>query len=347
MHRKQAVPIWAVVDRYRIYLLMALVFSVMSLAAPGFLNLNNLTIVMKSMCLNATVAIGFTLVLICGELDLSIGTTLTLGAMLTIGLQPHVGWGGSLLAAILSGAIVGWVNGLVVTRARISSFIATLGMMTIMQGVIYIYSHGSSVSVTGAADFRLADFLESPLVPLLTPRALITVTLVVLAQWFLTHTRPGRNFFLVGGNKQTAWFSGVSPDRYVVSAFVVSGITAALGGALFSMGMCSATPNLGASCLMDVIAATIVGGTAMTGGRGNVLRSAFAVLTFTAMFNGFNCLGFPSEFRILVAGLVLALVVVHEAVASLRHERTKGRRPTLMDELAEGNPSSRETGRIA
>jgi ribose transport system permease protein len=103
--------------------------------------------------------------------------------------------------------------------------------------------------------------------------------------------------------------------------------------------MCSATPNLGASCLMDVIAATIVGGTAMTGGKGSVLRSALAVLTFTAMFNGFNALGFPSELKILIAGLVLALVVVYEAAAARRHEKARGRRPMLMEELRRKAPA--------
>lgn len=345
MRRRQLAALLAALDRHRIYVLLALVFGIMALAAPGFCAVNNLTTVMKAACLNATVAIGFTLVLICGELDLTVGATLTLGAMLAIGLQPHLGWPGSFLAAVAAGALVGLCNGLIVTKARVNSFIATLGSMTILQGIIYLYSHGASVSVTGPADFRLADFLERPLVPMLTPRVLVTVALVAFAQAFLTRTRPGRNFFLVGGNRETAWFSGVNPARYVIGAFAVSGAGAAIGGALFSLSMCSATPNLGAGCLMDVIAATIVGGTAMTGGKGSVLRSALAVLTFTAMFNGFNSLGFPSELKILIAGLVLALVVVYEAAAARRHEKARGRRPMLMEELRrEPPPQKGESG---
>jgi ribose/xylose/arabinose/galactoside ABC-type transport system permease subunit len=337
MNRKRGNRLLVFVDRYRIYLLLAAVFAVMSLVAPRFLNPLNLTIIMRSTCLDATVALGFTIVLICGQLDLSIGATLTLGAMLAIGLQPVLGWWGSFLAAVAAGAGVGLINGLLVTRSRISSFIATLGTLTIVKGVIYIYCHGSSVSATGDAALARADFLERALVPLLTPRVLATAALVALAQWYLTRTRPGRNFFLVGANQETAWQSGVDPARYVTAAFVVSGVTAALGGALFALSMCSATPDLGDSSLMGVIAATIVGGTTMTGGRGSVLRSAVAVLAFAALFNGFNRLGYGSEIRVLVAGLVLALVVVHEAVAALRHDRTRGRRPVLMDELTKGS----------
>jgi ribose transport system permease protein len=317
----------------RIYVLFAATMLAMSLWAPKFLNVYNLTVITKAAALNALVAAGFTVVMICGELDLSICSTLTLGAMLAVGLRPACGWYGSVAIALGSGVLVGLVNGALVTRARIHSFIATLGTMTIAQGVIYLYSHGSSVSVTGAGDFALADFLEGPLVPLVTPRVLATLVLVLVVQGVLSHTRLGRNVYLVGGNKETAWLAGLNPNAYVTGAFVLSGFTAALGGVLFAMGISSATTDLGVSSLMDVITATIIGGTAMAGGRGSVLRSALAVLTFAAMFNGFNRLGFGSELRIFVAGLVLAAVVLHEAWSRNRHERLRGRRAYLLDEL--------------
>lgn len=317
----------------RIYLLFGLTLVAMSLWAPKFLNAYNLTVIAKSMSLNALVAAGFTVVMIAGELDLSVSSTLTLGAMLAVGLRPGCGWWLSVPIALASGVLVGLVNGWLVTKARIHSFIATLGTMTIVQGIIYLYSHGSSVSVTGADDFALADFLETPVAPLLTPRVLVTVALVAAIQGVLSWTRAGRNLYLVGGSKETAWLAGLSPGLYVSGAFAVSGFTAALAGALFGMGISSATTDLGVSSLMDVITAAIIGGTAMSGGRGNVLCSALAVLTFAAMFNGFNRLGFGSELRIFVAGLVLALVVLHEAWSRWRHERQRGRRAYLMAEL--------------
>ena len=334
----------------RIYVLLAVTMLVLSAWAPKFLNHYNLTVIAKSASLNALVAVGFTVVLICGELDLSIGTTITLGAMLAVGLQPSLGWCGSVAVALVTGVGVGVANGLLVTKLRLHSFIATLGSMTMAQGVIYMYSHGSSVSVTGAADLDLGAFLESPLgvdVPFLSlfaPRTLVTVAVVLLVHWGLTCTRPGRNLFLVGGSKETAWLAGLNPDAYVLGAFALSGFTAALGGALVGMGMSSATTDLGTSALMDVISATIIGGTAMSGGRGSVLSSAVAVLTFAAMFNGFNRLGFGSEFRVFVAGLVLAGVVLQEAWARARHERTRGRRSDLLAAWRQG-PAAGEGGR--
>lgn len=314
----------------RIYVLFGLTLLVMGVWAPKFLNLYNLTVITKAMSLNALVAAGFTVVMICGELDLSVSSTLTLGAMLAVGLRPTCGWYGSVAVALGAGVAVGLANGWLVTRARIHSFIATLGTMTIVQGIIYLFSHGSSVSVTGEGDFALADFLEQAFVPLLTPRVAVTLLLVGLIQGVLSWTRVGRNLFLVGGSKETAWLAGLNPRAYVTGAFALSGFTAALGGALFAMGISSATTDLGVSSLMDVITATIVGGTAMSGGRGSVVRSALAVLTFAAMFNGFNRLGFGSELRIFVAGLVLAGVVLHEAWTRWRHERVRGRRSYLL-----------------
>lgn len=330
-HRLHRLLQWA--GEQRIYLLFVLTLLVLGLWAPRFLNLYNLTVIAKATSLTALVAAGFTVVMICAELDLSIGSTVTLGAMLTVGLRPDCGWWGSVSIALSAGILVGLVNGWLVTKARIHSFIATLGTLTIVQGLIYLYSRGSSVSVTGADDFALADFLETPLLPLLTPRVLVTLVLVASIQWVLSYTRVGRNLYLVGGSKESAWLAGLRPHAYVTAAFALSGFTAALAGALFAMGISSATTELGVSSLMDVITATIVGGTAMSGGRGNVLRSALAVLTFAAMFNGFNRLGFGSELRIFVAGLVLAAVVQHEAWSRWRHERLRGRRAYLLAEL--------------
>jgi ribose/xylose/arabinose/galactoside ABC-type transport system permease subunit len=325
---------WA--DRYRIYLLLAVVAVGLSLIAPRFLNLFNLTVILKSACLNATVAIGFTIVMICGELDLSIGTTLTLGAMLAVGLQPKIGWAGSVAVALAAGLAVGVANGLLVTKARIHSFMATLGTLTIGQGVIYLFSRGASVSVTGASDFALADFLDRPLVPPLTPRVLITIALVACCQLVLARTRAGRNVYLVGGSREAAWAAGINPARYLIAAFALSGFLSALGGTLYAMSISSATNDLGVSALMDVIAATIIGGTAMSGGKGSVTRSAVAVLTFAMLFNGFNRLDLGSEFRILVSGVVLAAVVLGDALSAYRHEQIRGRRAFLMDELRQG-----------
>ncbi|WP_054937948.1 ABC transporter permease [Moorella stamsii] len=323
--------VYQVINNYRIYFLCGLVFIAMAIFVPNFLTPYNITNILKGMSLNAMVAVGFTIVMICKELDLSVGTTLTLGAMFVIGFQPSLGWGGSLLIAVLAGALVGLANGFLVARAKIDSFIVTLGTMTTVQGIIFLYGKGYALNAT---DFTIADWLETPIIPFLPPRVLITIIFVLLFEVLLVRTKYGRGFYMVGANRETAWLAGLNTEGYVIVAFIISGITAALGGALFAMSLSSATPTIGTSSLMIVVAATIIGGTSMAGGKGSILGSAVAVLTLTILYNGLTNLGAGYEIQILASGLVLAVVVLYEAYALYQANKVKGQRPELLKEVS-------------
>lgn len=321
-------------DKYRIYILFVLIFAFMSIFAPRFFNAFNFTTILNAIAMNATVAIGFTVAMICGYMDLSIGTVITFAGVLTLGLQPVLGFPGAIGVAILGGALVGLLNGLLVAKAKINSFIVTLGTMTILQGAIYQYSGGNSISVTTAEAFAISDFLQKSLVPLLTPRILITVVLVLAVEAFLRRTRMGRNFYIVGGNRNTAWLAGIQTDRYIVGSFVLSSVTAAIGGVISVLVSTAATLKLGENSLMYVISATIIGGTAMSGGKGGVLRSVVAIMALEMLYTGIILFGLGNEVKIFIAGLILAYVVLYEAYATWKHERNLGQRPELMKELA-------------
>jgi ribose/xylose/arabinose/galactoside ABC-type transport system permease subunit len=334
-------------DKYRIYLLFAVVFVVMSAFAPRFFTPYNFTAILNAVTMNATVAIGFTVVMICGQLDLSIGTVITFAGVLTMGLQPFLGFAGSIAVAILGGVVVGLVNGLLVTKAKINSFIVTLGTMTILQGSIYQFSGGNSISVTTDQVFTISDFLGNSLLPLVTPRVLITLVLVVIVEFVLRRTRAGRNFYMVGGNRTTAWLAGIHTDRAITASFVLSGVTAAIGGVVSVLVSTAATLKLGENSLMYVISATIIGGTAMSGGKGGVLRSVVAILTLEMLYTGIILFGLGNEVKIFFAGVILAYVVLYEAYAVYRHEKTLGQRPELVKELearaASGSPRGTPT----
>ena len=225
----------ALVDKYRIFILFVIVFGVMTLFAPRFFNVFNLTSIMKVVAMNACVAIGFTIVMICGQLDLSIGTVITFAGVLGLSLKGPLGYAVSVPVAIAAGALVGLFNGLLVTKAKINSFIVTLGTMTILQGAIYTITGGNTISLSTPDAFAVSDFLAKPLLPLVTPRILITAALVVVFEMFLRKTQAGRNFYLVGGNRNTAWLAGIKTDRYLIAAFVLSGTMAAIGGVFFAM----------------------------------------------------------------------------------------------------------------
>ncbi len=322
-------------DKYRIYILLLVVFAFMSLFAPRFFTISNFTAILNAIALNATAAIGFTVVMICGQLDLSIGSVVTFSGALALGLQPVLGFPGAIVAAVVGGALVGLLNGVLVAKAKINSFIVTLGTMTILQGTVYQFSGGNSISVSNDQAFAISDFLSKNLLPLVTPRILITLALLVVVELILVRTRAGRNFYIVGGNRATAWLAGINTDRSIVAAFVLSGATAAIGGVVSVLVSTSATLNLGDNSLMYVISATIIGGTAMSGGKGGVLRSVVAIMTLEMLYTGIILFGLGNEVKIFFAGLILAYVVLYEAYAVYRHEKNLGQRSELMKELAE------------
>ncbi|MEI8094298.1 MAG: ABC transporter permease [Spirochaetales bacterium] len=323
----------AVIDKNRIYIIFAVVLLFMAFFAPKFLNPFNLTTITKTMAMTACVGIGFTIVMICGQLDLSIGTVITMSGIIGLGLKQFVGYELSVPLAIVAGSLIGLINGLLVTKAKINSFIVTLGTMTVLQGLIYFVTGGNSIALSTPDAFAVSDFLSWKIVPLITPRVIVTVVLVVVAQIILSRTRFGRSFYMVGGNKSTAWLAGINTDRTLIIAFVLSGTTAAIGGVLFAMESSAATLNLGTNSLMYVISAAIIGGTAMSGGKGGVIQTFVAILALEILYDGVILFGLGNEVKIFLAGLILALVVLYEAFAIYKHEKTVGQRPELVKEL--------------
>jgi len=321
------------VDRNRIYILFIFVFLFMTIFAPRFFNVFNLTTIMRTMAMNATVAIGFTIILIIGQLDLSIGTIITFSGVLGLSLKEYLGFGGSVPVAIIAGGCIGLINGLLVARAKINSFIVTLGMMTLLQGAIYTITGGNSVSLSTPDAFAVSDWLGEMIFPLITPRVLIAVLLVGIFSIFLNRTRTGRNFYMVGGNLHTAWLAGIDTDKYTIAAFILSGVMAGIGGVLFAMESAAATLNMGNSSLMYIISATIIGGTAMSGGKGGVFKTFMAILMLDVLYNGIILFGLGNEVKIFIAGFILASVVLYEAYVAYKHERIIGQRPELLKEL--------------
>ena len=333
MHKKEF-SVVQVLDKNRALamLIIAVLFFWIHPGARNFMTVYNMTTILKGASLSGICAVGFTLIFILGQMDLSIGSVLMLSGMLTIGLQPSLGWIMSSVVGILSGVAVGIVNGLLVSKIKINSFIVTLGTMIIVRGLMHLYCDGGAKSVD---DFDLADWLESQVLGVFTPMTLITLAIVVIFTFLLTSTRYGRGFFMVGGNPETAWLAGLNRDRYIIIGFIICDGLAAVGGSIFSMSLASSTANaiLGTKTLMQVIAAVIIGGTLMTGGKGSIVKSFIAVLFLVTVNNGFGCFGFGFEVQIFVNGVILALVVLYEAYTVYKRDLLRGQRQYLLEEL--------------
>lgn len=329
---------FATFDKYRIFIVFIIVFIFSSIFAPNFFNVFNLTSLMKASSLYAIIAIGMTITMICGHLDLSVQAIMNFSAVLTVGFHvwSNLGWGMSVFLSVATCALIGMINGILITKAKIHSFITTLGMMTIVSGLIFLYSKGGSISAEG--DLAFGDFLEKMIFPILTPRIIITIVLVLIFSLILGRTRFGRNLYLIGGNKEAARHVGINVDLSVTVAFIISAALSALSGSLFSISQGAAVANMGSkgiSPLMVVISSVIIGGTSMSGGKGGVFKSYIAVLTLMVIFNALTCFGTGYEIQVTVSGLLLAFVVLFESIAIYRQNKMKGIRPYLLEEAKE------------
>ena len=330
---KDRKKVWAALNARRIYWIFLLVFLILSIFAPNFFNAYNIGVILGTAMLNGIVVVGFTIVLICGHLDLSTVAIINLAGNLAIYVVEKTdNFVLAILAATVAGVLVGTVNCLLVTKAKINSFIATLGMSTLIQGLVSYSNNAATRSIT---NFAMTDFLDAKWIPLLPNRALLAIIIVLVMEIFMNWTVIGKNFYLVGGNIESAWYAGIKTDRYLTSAFSINGGFAALGGAVYACYLASAMADIGAmgiSPLNMLIAASVLGGASLTGGKGSVLNSFFGVLTLTALYNGLTCFRLGYEMQIFVNGLVLIVVVLMEAVSLYRKNKLLGSKSDLLKE---------------
>jgi ribose/xylose/arabinose/galactoside ABC-type transport system permease subunit len=276
-------------------------------------------------------------------MDLSVGAMANMGAVLTMGIHTFSGkgWAFSLTAAVIAGILVGIINGILVSKAKIHSFITTLGMQFVLRGAMYIYCKGAEIGDKG--DYAFADFLNSRIGFLpLSPKVVFILCFVIVTAFLMRNTRWGRNIYLIGGNEETAWLAGIKKDRTVISIFALSGFACALGGAIFAICQSSALPNLGekgVSPLLVALAATIIGGTATTGGRGSVWKTYASVYALMIMSNVLTSLSGKYEVQILSNGLVLAACVFYETITNYFRSKRIGERAFLLEEAAALKPA--------
>jgi len=321
----------------RFYVLIILMM-ILGLAARNFYTGFNMKSIFDSTVLYALLGLGFTVCMIAGHMDLSVGAMANMGAVLTMGMHSFSGrgWAFSIIVAVLAGMAVGIINGILVSKAKIHSFITTLGMQFVLRGAMYIYCGGAEIGDKG--DYAFADFLNSRIGFLpLSPKVVFILLFVIVTAFLMRNTRWGRNIYLIGGNEETAWLAGIKKDRTVISIFALSGIACALGGAIFAICQSSALPNLGekgVSPLLVALAATIIGGTATTGGRGSVWNTYASVYALMIMSNVLTSLSGKYEIQILSNGLVLAACVFYETITNYFRSKRIGARAFLLEELA-------------
>ncbi|OTN77720.1 ribose transport system permease RbsC [Enterococcus sp. 8G7_MSG3316] len=288
--------------------LIALVIAVTALN-PSFLSPSNLLNLLRQVAANGFIAFGMTFVILTGGIDLSVGSTLALSSALTAGLMAN-GMSSvlAILIGLLSGSILGALNGLLIAKGKMAPFIATLATMTIYRGATLVYTNGNPI--TGLGDSFLFSFLgRGYLFGIPFPVVLMFVIYFIL--FLLLHkTSFGRKTYAIGGNEKAAFVAGVKIDRVKLVIYSISGLMASISGMIITSRLNSAQPTAGQSYEMDAIAAVVLGGTSLSGGRGRLFGTLIGALIIGTLNNGLNLLGVSSFYQQIVKGIVIVIAVL-------------------------------------
>ena len=306
-------------------IVVVLIFGlVLSLLSPTFLTPTNLTNLLLQASTLGVMALGMTFVIIGAGIDLSVGGIPAIVSVLAIGLvvRGELPIWFALVVAIGVGIAVGVANGFAITRLGIAPLIATLCTLSITIGLAFAYSGGTSI--VPVPDFynllRRANVFGIPI------NIIILLVLAVITHFVLTRTTFGRSLYAVGGNRQAAEMAGIRTKRIILLTYVISAVAASIAGVLFTARLASGSPQTGIGIELTVIAAVVIGGTSLFGGRGNVLGTVLGAVLITMVTNAINLLGVPTAWDRVLLGVVIVIAALLDVFRLRIHERWMSRK---------------------
>jgi ribose transport system permease protein len=285
-------------------LLLAVLCVAFSISSPRFLTMGNGVIVLQQAVVLAVAALGMTFVVIAGSIDLSVGSIVALSALAAAATSGSLGIF-AIVPAALVGLVCGLVNGIVVAKGLVPSFIVTLGTMVVYRGIVLYFTRGAPVSIESESflDFYAGRFAG-------VPNAIWIALAVVILGWIaLSFTVFARELKATGGGERVARLTGIRIDKVKIAMFALLGLLCGIAGLLQSARAMAATSQLGEGLELDVIAAVVVGGTPLTGGLGSIQGTILGVLIITILSNGMNMAGVDPYLQNIVKGVVLIVAV--------------------------------------
>jgi ribose transport system permease protein len=296
---------------------LVLLVVVLSLASDEFLTSSNWFVILNQCVFTLIIAVGMTVVLIAGGIDLSVGSVIGLtGGVAANALSHDTPMVVAFLLALAAGTAVGVVNGLLITRLRVPDFVATLAMLGIVRGALYVW--------TQAVPFR--DYMTETyykvagldrLFGQVTIPMVVAVVLTVVVAFVLRRTRFGRHAIGAGSNPEASRLSGIHVDRVKVAVYGLSGLLAGVTGILLAGRLTTVHPEMGTNYELNAIAAAVMGGAALTGGRGSILGAFAGALTLTVIQNGINILDVDPYWETIITGVVILGAVIATRSAAI------------------------------
>ncbi len=299
---------------------LVVIFVFFAFANPAFATLSNINGILLSTAVIGLLAVGTTFVIITAGIDLSIGTGVTLTSVMAAYAMKNMGlpvWIG-VLVGIATGALMGLINGLNITFLQLPPFIATLAMMLIAKGLALVISGTAPIYVSGIGNFEKIA-LGSIIPRWNTPNAVVILFVsAIIASFVLNRTILGRYTFSIGSNEEATAISGINVRKWKIIVYVVGGIFIGMAGVVLTSRLGSAQPALGMGYELEAIAAVIIGGTSLMGGRGSILGTVIGALIMSVLINGLRIMSIQQEWQTVVVGIVIIFAVYTD---SLRRRR--------------------------
>ena len=290
---------------------LLVLIGVVSAINPNFFTVDNILNILRQTSVNAIIAVGMTFVILIASIDLSVGSILALTGAFAASM---VGTELSILlvipAVLLIGTLLGTLSGVIVAKGKVQAFIATLVTMTLLRGVTMVYTDGRPIS-TGFSDTADAFAFLGTGYLFGIPVPIWLMAIVFLISWYvLKHTKMGRYIYALGGNEAATQLSGINVDKVKIFVFTVSGFLSALAGLIVTSRLSSAQPTAGVTYELDAIAAVVVGGTSLMGGKGRVMGTLIGALIIGFLNNALNLLDISSYYQMIAKALVILVAVL-------------------------------------
>jgi ribose/xylose/arabinose/galactoside ABC-type transport system permease subunit len=272
--------------------------------------MNNWLNLLRQVSINALIAFGMTFVILTGGIDLSVGSVLALSSAITAGLMAQ-GVDGflAILIGLLSGTVMGVLNGIIITKGRVAPFIATLATMTAFRGLTLVYTDGRPITGFASDDIMFQMMGRGYFFGVPVPIVLMLVVYIVLYV-VLKKTTFGRHTYAIGGNEEASRLSGLRVDRLKIYVYALTGTLSALAGLILTSRLNSAQPTAGTAYELDAIAAVVLGGTSLSGGKGWIFGTLVGALIIGVLNNGLNLLNVSSFYQQVIKGAVILLAVL-------------------------------------
>jgi len=295
-----------VFSRMYLFLVFAIIILIGAFLSPYFLKIRNLTNIITAASITSVLAVGQFFVIVTGGIDLSVGSLAALSTVIAaIVLANHYAAVVAILLTILVCGAVGFANGALVVYARITPFIATLAMLSIVEGFSYIIQTGELIQISDA-DFT--SLFSGSVGPIPAP-VIIFLVIMTVAAFVMNNTTFGRELYAIGGNREAARLSGLPINRDLLLAYTISGLLAGLAGLMLASQLLEGSSLVGRGYELDSIAAVVVGGASLFGGSGDPIRSVIGGLIIATILNIMNLMGIQSQPQLVIKGFVILIAV--------------------------------------